>query len=528
MPSATGASAAAKASLADVEAQTQGFAGGVNVRDAPNRLADTECRVLENVVLEERGGVSKRSGCLSMGTFGVGADRVLSMYTFYRAASTPQILIHTTAGKLYYTTDPTANPIVWTQIATGLSTTQPFSYETFNSKCYFSNGVDNYAAWDGTTYTTFASAPKGKFLRLYKDAMWVSGIPGTPDRVYSSDPGNAESFGVSSWVDIAKGDGDQVTALGSDGLFLIVFKRNRHMQIYDPTTFANRVVDFEKGCESHFSIIQFESDTYFLSRRGICKYLGDSPARYVSYKLDPIFDDAVINLNALNTVTSYLVGTRIGWAIPEVGSSVPTFQLEYYPRLVDKSGDAEGVGPFAFQRMPAQSFAGYRSGAIDRLFAAHNSSNKILRTFAPGQGTDDGATFQGVVETGAYDFGSPDRTKYLRRMRFLGRGKLQVQVKRNFLSAIYKTYPVDMTATTDTWSLSDFWGSGTWGPDSVIKMKLVNTDMYGRHFALRFIDAETSTGTRPLAVGSVDYAVPAGEWAIYGLLLDGTLLGVRD
>lgn len=521
---------AQKTVLEDVEARARGFAGGVNIRDAINQLAEDELSKGENIILEERGGASKRSGCLSKGTFGVGADRILSMYTFYRGTSAPQILIHTTAGKLYFTTDPNAQPIVWTQIVTGLSTTVPLTYETFNNKCYMANGVDDYAAWDGATRTTFPSAPKGKYLRLYKDAMWIGGIAGFPDRVYESNPGDAETFGVASWVDIAKGDGDQITALGSDGLFLIVFKRNRHMHIYDPTTFANRVVDFEKGCESHFSVIQFESTTYFLSRRGICQYLGDSPARYLSYKLDPLWDENVVNLSALDKCTAYIVGNRIGWAIPEVGSSVPTFQIEYYPRLAARGRDnvADSVGPFAFQRMPAKCFAGYRSGATDRLFAAHNASNKVLHTFASGQGTDDGATFQGLAETGAYDFNSPDRTKYIRRMRFLGRGKFNVQVKRNFQSAIYKSYSVDLAQTSDTWSLGDTWGTGTWGPDSNLKEELVNSDMYGRYFTLRFTDAEVGTSTRPVPVGSQDYAVPAGEWSILGLILEGSLLGVRE
>jgi len=520
--------------IADAEASAQGFSGGLNLRDAISLLQPNELSKGENVVLEERGGVSKRSGCLSKGTFGAGADRILSMYTFYRGASVPQMLIHTSAGTLYYTADPNASPIVWTQITTGLSASVPFSFETFNNKCYFSNGVDSYAAWDGSTYTTFPSAPKGRYLRLYRDAMWVSGIAGAPDRVYSSDPGNPESFSVSSWVDIAHGDGDQITALGTDGTFLICFKRRRTMHIYDPTTFANKVVDFEKGCESHFSVIQFESSTYFFSRRGICEYLGDSPSRYLSYKLDPLWDERIINLNVLDKVTSYVTGNRIGWAVPEVGSAVPSFQIEYYPRLSTRSGEdtpsiyGETRGPFMIQRMPTMCFAGYRSGSSDHLFAAHNAANKVLQAFTSGQGTDDGATFQGMAETALWDFAAKDRVKYLRRLRLLGRGKFQIQVKRNYQSAIYKSYAADLTQSADLWSLSDQWGVGVWGPDSNIKSVRIDTDIYGRTFILRIVDAETSTATRPISVGSSDYATLLGAWSLLDLTLESTILGVRE
>src|SRR5207344_1111650 len=113
-----------------------------------------------------------------------------------------------------------------------------------------------------------------------------------------------------------KGDGDMMTALGSDGTYLIVFKRNRAMTIYDPTTLYNRIVDPEKGCESHFSVVNFESNIYYLSRRGICRYLGDSPSQIISGKLDPLFDPSILNIGALNRVTSYSIHNRVGWALP--------------------------------------------------------------------------------------------------------------------------------------------------------------------------------------------------------------------
>lgn len=514
--------------LQEVVARTQGFAGGVNLRDAINLIGPDELRVSENGVLDEKGGWSKRNGCISNGTFGVGTDRALSLYTFYRGASAPQVLMHTTGGKLYYTNDPTVSVVVWTQIATGLSTTVRFSYETFNGKCYFSNGVDNYASWDGTTYTTYASAPKGKYLRLWKDTMWVSGITGFPDRVYSSNPGDAETFGVASWVDIAKGDGDQVMGLGSDGLFLIVFKRNRYMVVYDPVVFSNRVVDYEKGCEGHFTILQFEGDIYFLSRRGVCKYDPNSPAPIVSVKLDPLFDPAILNLGALDASYAYTIGNRIGWALPEAGSTIPTMQIECYPRLANISQYGfRGFAPFVFHRMPATCFTRYRNAGVEFLYGGKSTENKFLYLFA-NIGTDDGATFVGIMETGAYDFGAPTRTKYIRRCRVLGRGHPIVILKRNFKSATYKSFPIDMSSGTDLWSVAHVWGSGTWGPDSLFKEALINPDAYGRYFQIRITDAQTATGKKLIEVGSQEYSVQAGEWAVYGVIMDADLMGMRD
>jgi hypothetical protein len=504
-----------------------GWVGGVNMRDAITTLAPDEARIMENGNLDEKGAFGKRLGCLSKGTVGATGERVLSMHTFYRVDLAPQILIYTSGGKIYFTADPTADPIVWTPIATGLSTTSPYSFETFNHKTYMSNGVDAYASWDGTTYTTYPAAPKGRYLRLWKDTMWVSGVTGLEDRVYSSDAGNAEVFGIASWVDIAHGDGDAVRALGTDGVYLIVMKRNRVFNIYDPGLFANRVVDFEKGCESHFSVVQFEGSIYYLSRRGICQYLGDSPSLIISGKVDPLFDPRVLNLNALDASWAYTVQNRVGWSLPEVGESAPTVQLEYYPRLagVTPYGN-RGVGPFLFHRAPVTTATRWRYQGNDFLYAGKLNANKVLQVGA-NVGTDDGEGFTATLESGAMDFGAPTRTKYIRRMLYVGRGNVVAQILRNASTDAYRSTELNMGSIADEWSLFDSWNEGSWGPDSLYKEGKWHPDAYGRYFQFRFLDTSTEVGRRLLDVGSRKLEVGAGEWAIYAIVIDLYVLGVR-
>jgi hypothetical protein len=502
----------------------QGFDGGVNIRDAVTQLAPNECRKLENGVLDERGGFAKRLGMVGKGPFGTATHRVLNMYTYYRVGQSPQVIIHTSGGEILYTNNPEAEPIVWGTIATGMSTTDPFSFETFAGKLYMSNGIDEYASWDGTTRTAHPSAPKGKYLRLWKDTMWVAGVTGLPDRVYSSEPGNAESFLISAWIDIAKGDGDQIFALATDGMFLIIGKRNRAVSMSDPVTFTNRMVDFEKGFESHFSVAQFEGAIYYLSRRGICLWLGDTPSRIISGKVDSLFDPAILNLDALKFSEAYTYENRIGWTLAEVGETHATLQLEYYPRL---KGDNEAAGPFAFQRMPATAFTRWRYGTIDRLFAASNNSNKVLQAFGP-VGTDDGVAFASIAETGALDFDRPTVYKYLRFMRMLGRGQFNLLMLRNFKVDIYKTFVIDMASAGDVWAPSDIWGTDTWGPQALLQEAKIHPDAYVRFLSLRFTDSDPDVGTKPIPVGSRDYRLIAGEWGIYGYNIDATVLGVRD
>jgi len=520
----------------EVTIATQGFAQGVNIQDAPNLLTPTEVRRAENGLFDERGGFTKRSGCQNQGTVGASGDRILSTYVFYRGEGViPHFMIHTSAGAVYYTTDPVADPtnptpvyVNWTPVVvSGFSISQPMSWETFNGKCYFCDGT-HYSSWDGTTYATYPSAPKGKYIRLYKDTMWVAGVAGLPDRVYSSNPGDAETWPAASWVDIRHGDGDSIRGLATDGVYLIVGKRNTGTIIYDPALFYNRVFDYEKGIESHWSVIQHESSIFYLTRRGIAEWQGDAPASLISYKIDPLFDPHILNYNNLQYAWAYSFGQVISWCLAEIGSTVPTMQVNYYPRLAELTAlGIRGLGPWSIDRIPVQCASVYRYMDKVRLYGGSTTANKFYWVFADGVGQDDGTTFTAILETGAYDFGAPILTKYLRRMRILGRGRFNVQLKRNFQNSFYRSSTVDLSGQPDVWN-SHVWNTQNWGPDANVKETTVNPDAYARFFSVVFSDTDPAAGTMVIPVGSKDFSRPTGQWSILGCILDGQLLGVRN
>jgi hypothetical protein len=519
------------APLSDVQAKTQGFGNGVNIQDAPNELSPTEVRRAENGILDERGGFTKRLGCQSQGVIpGAAGDRILSTYIFYRGSVAPQFLIHTSAGRVFYTADPNTAPVVWVEIsAGGWSTTQPMSWETFNSKCYFCDGFHAYASWDGAAYATYASAPIAKYLRLWKDTMFVSGVVNLPDRVYSSAPGDAETWPVVNWVDIRRGDGDAIRALGTDGLFLIIGKRNSGIVITDPALLVNHVFDYEKGIESHWSIIEHESGIFYITRRGVAQWQGDAPASLISYKIDPLFDPRVLNFDRLEFTWAYAQGQRISWCLAELGSAVATMQVNYYPRLAELTAlGIRGLGPWSFDRIPMACAALWRYQSTQRLFGGSTIANKFYWVFADTTGQDDGATFHATLETGTYDFGQPLFTKYLRRLRILGRGQFNIQLRKDFASGIYKNYAVDLTSGPSKWNVGTWNDGSDWGPDSNVKETTINPDAYGRYMAFIFTDADPDVGSIVLPIGSKDLTIPSGQWSILGCLIDGFLLGIRE
>ena len=512
-------------------AMARGFVGGANIRDASILMANNEARPIENIVLDERGGGRKRRGCLSHGTFGVEATRMLSCYTFYRGAGVvPQVIIHTTDGKLLYTAAPDAVPVVWTEMATGLSTTAPMNYETALGKVYMGNGVDQYCSWSGSAFQQFPSAPRGRYLRFWSDSMWVAGVTGENDRVYRADKGSAEVFTIAAWVDIGAGDGDHIRALMAMGQQLIVGKRDATWVVYDPVEFFNRVVDDRVGFESHTAGIQYEGTIYFLSRHGIFQFVGDAPNAQLSDRIEPLFTSEMIALDQLWQATCYSVLNRIAFAIPEAGQTRNTLVVEYYPRLGASTTTAQrSIGPMTFHRMPTHCFTNWRWGTKDILFAGHNNANKFLHVFAP-VGTDDGVAYQAMLQTAWFNFDNPIHTKYLREMRFLCGGRFQVLIYRNFDEQVYRTLLIDAKTIPDIWETHELWGEGDWGKeDPVREIRKTNIDGYGRYFSFRFQDSyETDVSFQTYWIGSKGRDLVLGEWSIYGFVAEGTVLGKRS
>ncbi len=486
-----------------------GFKGGVNTAAAQDELADDELRGVLNIVLDENGGGSKRLGTTSISDPGAS---VLSLYVFYRGeANTPQVLVHLSDGRFRYSTDSGAT---WTTAVSGMSTVNRMSWETFGGKCYMVNGVDPYQVWDGATATVIASAPVGKYLRVWKDTMWVAGTD--DDRVYSSDPGNAEVFTVGNWVDLGHGDGDTIMGLATDGNVLIVPKRKRGFLIYDPTTFANRLFDPDKGAESHNGFIHFDQNLFYLTRLGIVVFLGDSPSQIISDKIAPIFRPQVLNFNLMDQCWAYIHNDRIGWSVPEAGSGTPTLQIELLPRGEKK--------PFTFHRMPIKCLSTLRTAQVEILIGAGTLHNNIYKCF---EGPDDaGVPFSAVIETKWFNFDDPLTVKYLRRLLLLGRGVFFMDILTDYESSIKVSRSLSLAQFGPVWNgVGDVWNDENWGPAAVLSSTPLHPDVYGRAFSFRFSDTVAGVVAQAMDVGDIDYQIQRGTWSLFSAEMEVVAMG---
>ena len=498
-----------------------GFAGGINYRDVPELVQPDQLLNGENMILDERGGGTKRLGTTAHSTVGAAGVRMLSMFVWYRVGGlAPQVVVHLSDGSVRYTTDL----INWSTIWTGLSATAPLCFEAgFGGgahRLYASNGVDDYRHWDGTTTGTIPSAPRGKYLRWWKDAMWVSGQT-DPHMVSSSGAGDANTFPVANYVRISVGDGDVTKGLWGGDNYLQVFKNRRRFIIADPVTYENRLIDPDNGLESHFSLVAMRDEVYYLSRKGFCLMNPNGPAEVVSDLIKPIFKDA-LGVLRFEQAWGYRWQDRVGWAITEKGQNLPSVQVEHYPQFEKR--------PWMIQRMPVHLLVPYHWQGVERLLGGSNESNKLMEAYLGN--TDDGKPVKSFLDTYWFDFGDAFHRKYLRQIKVLGRGQFYVTVREDYIGQTSKTFFVDLSAAhPEIWSASgDTWGGGapgdTWGPvETTQESNTIHPDMYARFFSLRFADASPETSSDTKRLGSRSYTAPRGNWAVLGVLADGWQMG---
>ena len=102
---------------------------------------------------------------------------------------------------------------------TDLGSVKEYSFVTWIDKCYISNGTAPIQfTTDGITKAdlTGTNIPKGKFLIVYKDRLYVAGDPALPSAVYPSNALDPTTFNSPDVLTFYCGhnDGDVITGMG--------------------------------------------------------------------------------------------------------------------------------------------------------------------------------------------------------------------------------------------------------------------------------------------------------------------------
>jgi len=134
--------------------------------------------------------------------------------------------------------------------------------------------------------------PRGAFLEVFKNRLWMSGVAGQPNRLFFSEYFEPEAWPLHYYVDLPLAQGDRITGLKTLGDVLVVYSRRQPVIVLGetPFDFVVRRTFAHVGPETHRSIIRIENTHLFFSQYGIYAFDG-ATARLLSDDISPIIRD---------------------------------------------------------------------------------------------------------------------------------------------------------------------------------------------------------------------------------------------
>lgn len=218
------------------------------------------------------GAVKTRPGITQLGDI-PSANPVLGIHHFQNrttAANSKLVMAVTTV--VYYLSGST-----WTSKLTGQTTGLKTRFMSFLERVWVTNGTDAMKTWDGNTSNSFdttsaVSAPAVKYIENFRSRVWGGWVTAQPSRLYySALPSSGAVLWTGSdtgYIDIAPGDGEEITALKKFSRYLLVFKQNHMYRVAsinetepDPLVFV--------GTYSQESVVEAKNGVYFHHPTGI-------------------------------------------------------------------------------------------------------------------------------------------------------------------------------------------------------------------------------------------------------------------
>ena len=478
------------------------FRGGINTVAQPYALSDNEARDARNVVSTARGAIRKRNGST---TFSTPAGTPHSLYADDVTATKYLIAgyVASSTGKLAsIDTGGTA-----TEIGTGFSTTArwewiqaPVSPTGSFGPLYGVNGVSTPQYWTGATAGTATAAwtnnaagaiPNGKYVKYFKNRVWMAGMSANPSRLQFSNLGDPRDWPAANVVDFDPNDGDVITGLGTVGPYLLVFKQRKTFLVYDLDTGANRPIGDNIGCIAHRSIKETPQGTFFLTLdQGVYKTDGNNVTR-LSQNISPTVE-SIIEGQRLNAAAAYW-NDHYYLSVCTTGST-PNLTLDYDLTL----------GSWWFHTLTANQWAILRPTADPVLYGA-GPAGTVTRAFQPGQTQDySGVNYTAYWRSAFHGFGANAVNKRVRSVQFEGIGTINLSVAKNFAEgyALFKT--VNLAGAGSTFGgTGNYGGEGTFGDPSSIKQSEACSLGLGKTFSVEVLNSTNAA----MEVDSLTYLV---------------------
>lgn len=154
--------------------------------------------------------------------------------------------------------------------------------------------------WD-TSGKTNATPPKGKYMIINDERLFVAGNPTYPSEMYFSDAYNPDFFTPTDYEAIREDDGDAITFLKMQGGYLIVGKTNTIQKYYTESSstsdwYVSAPFSFV-GCPAPYSAANSPIGIIYYGRFGIYSFTGNTSQLISDAVTDDVRDVASAGLN---------------------------------------------------------------------------------------------------------------------------------------------------------------------------------------------------------------------------------------
>ena len=261
--------------------------------------------------------------------------------------------------------------------------------------------------------------PKGRYIAVYKDSLFLLGDPDNPSRLYYSAGGDLISdFTVGSgggFLDVSKNDGQKGTGLKVFKDSLIIFKRSSIYQFSFSTSGLPQIeqVSAAVGAVNQRGITTVENDIFFVSDRGIFTIGNEAGFAFdvlrtneLSAKVRSLFQAiAADRIEDVSTIYATESNTNLViFSYTPTGGSTNSEALVY---------DRERLGWLKWTNISANCWTNYReSGGAGKVLYGDDGSGYVKQILV---GSDDfGSSISATIRMRAIDFGLPANYKTLK------------------------------------------------------------------------------------------------------------------
>lgn len=291
-----------------------------------SNMKDNEFSVLKNMFYNKDKRLQSRRGYTTFGN-SIGTKGITSYFFFQNDITGARTAICTSWTQMYKYNESTSN---WDSIKTGLTefeddwvTKTRWSFAVYKNIIYMCNGIDNYASYDGTTYTEYSSQPKVRYLKYFQDRILWGWQDTNPNVLYYTNANSTNANTINANDVVIWGDELwKINWINSLWQIILVLK-DKKIYAVDLSWQKATPIDTQNGWHSHRAIHNVENGILCYSDAGVDKL---KPRQWLAWASalasEPLSNDV---RKLIDKIKPKHYNLNIGYYIPSLNSYYFTF-----------------------------------------------------------------------------------------------------------------------------------------------------------------------------------------------------------